>query len=81
MRKMDMHMIIEKYDFWRWIYKNKNINGKDNDANDSSMTEVQVEARMNLLQKYPGYNPDWTNSFSTDIHTYHLEGPNQVKMI
>ena len=34
---------------------------------------------MNFYKKYPGYNPDWTNSFSTDIHTYHFEGPNQVK--
>ncbi|MDG2784264.1 isopeptide-forming domain-containing fimbrial protein, partial [Vibrio parahaemolyticus] len=44
------------------------------------MTEVQVDGTNEFVtKKYPGYNPDWTNSFSTDIHTYHLEGPNQVK--
>ncbi|WP_234574271.1 isopeptide-forming domain-containing fimbrial protein [Bacillus cereus] len=69
-----------EYDFGAGYIKIKNINGKDNDANDSSMTEVQVDGTNEFVtKKYPGYNPDWTNSFSTDIHTYHLEGPNQVK--
>ena len=44
------------------------------------MTEVQVDGTNEFVtKKYPGYNPDWTNSFSTDIHTYHLEGPAKVK--
>ncbi|WP_146631537.1 isopeptide-forming domain-containing fimbrial protein, partial [Bacillus thuringiensis] len=69
-----------EYDFGAGYIKIKNINGKDNDANDSSMTEVQVDGTNEFVtKKYPGYNPDWTNSFSTDIHTYHLEGPTQVK--
>ncbi|ENJ6138517.1 DUF11 domain-containing protein [Bacillus cereus] len=69
-----------EYDFGAGYVKIKNINGKDNDVNDSSMTEVQVDGTNEFVtKKYPGYNPDWTNSFSTDIHTYHLEGPNQVK--
>ncbi|WP_411501020.1 isopeptide-forming domain-containing fimbrial protein [Bacillus thuringiensis] len=69
-----------EYDFGAGYIKIKNINGKDNDANDSSMTEVQVDGTNEFVtKKYPGYNPDWTNSFSTDIHTYHFEGPNQVK--
>ncbi|PHC66891.1 isopeptide-forming domain-containing fimbrial protein [Bacillus wiedmannii] len=69
-----------EYDFGLGYQKFKNINGKDNDVNDSSMTEVQVDGTNEFVtKKYPGYNPDWTNSFSTDIHTYHLEGPNQVK--
>ncbi|MDJ1475046.1 isopeptide-forming domain-containing fimbrial protein [Bacillus sp. LS15-K4] len=69
-----------EYDFGLGYQKLKNINGKDNDVNDSSMTEVQVDGTNEFVtKKYPGYNPDWTNSFSTDIHTYHLEGPNQVK--
>ncbi|MDA1914456.1 isopeptide-forming domain-containing fimbrial protein, partial [Bacillus cereus] len=69
-----------EYDFGLGYQKFKNIKGKDNDANDSSMTEVQVDGTNEFVtKKYPGYNPDWTNSFSTDIHTYHLEGPTQVK--
>ncbi|MGG1053625.1 isopeptide-forming domain-containing fimbrial protein, partial [Bacillus wiedmannii] len=69
-----------EYDFGLGYQKFKNINGKDNDVNDSSMTEVQVDGTNEFVtKKYPGYNPDWTNSFSTDIHTYHLEGPKQVK--
>ncbi|MES5844252.1 MULTISPECIES: isopeptide-forming domain-containing fimbrial protein [unclassified Bacillus cereus group] len=69
-----------EYDFGAGYIKIKNINGKDNDANDSSMTEVQVDGTNEFVtKKYPGYNPDWTNSFSTDIHTYHFEGPTQVK--
>ncbi|MGH0928051.1 isopeptide-forming domain-containing fimbrial protein, partial [Bacillus pacificus] len=69
-----------EYDFGLGYQKLKNINGKDNDVNDSSMTEVQVDGTNEFVtKKYPGYNPDWTNSFSTDIHTYHLEGPKQVK--
>ncbi|WP_309325817.1 isopeptide-forming domain-containing fimbrial protein, partial [Bacillus anthracis] len=69
-----------EYDFGLGYQKLKNINGKENDVNDSSMTEVQVDGTNEFVtKKYPGYNPDWTNSFSTDIHTYHLEGPNQVK--
>ncbi|WP_144615391.1 isopeptide-forming domain-containing fimbrial protein, partial [Bacillus cereus] len=69
-----------EYDFGLGYQKLKNINGKDNDVNDSSMTEVQVDGTNEFVtKKYPGYDPDWTNSFSTDIHTYHLEGPNQVK--
>ncbi|MEC3195293.1 isopeptide-forming domain-containing fimbrial protein, partial [Bacillus cereus] len=69
-----------EYDFGAGYIKIKNINGKDNDANDSSMTEVQVDGTNEFVtKKYPGYKPDWTNSFSTDIHTYHLEGPTQVK--
>ncbi|MFI8679655.1 isopeptide-forming domain-containing fimbrial protein [Bacillus thuringiensis] len=69
-----------EYDFGAGYIKIKNINGKDNDANDSSMTEVQVDGTNEFVtKKYPGYNLDWTNSFSTDIHTYHLEGPTQVK--
>ncbi|HDR6311096.1 TPA: DUF11 domain-containing protein, partial [Bacillus cereus] len=69
-----------EYDFGLGYQKLKNINGKENDANDSSMTEVQVDGTNEFVtKKYPGYDPDWTNSFSTDIHTYHLEGPNQVK--
>ncbi|MDA2461655.1 isopeptide-forming domain-containing fimbrial protein [Bacillus cereus group sp. MYBK65-1] len=69
-----------EYDFGLGYQKFKNIKGKDNDVNDSSMTEVQVDGTNEFVtKKYPGYNPDWTNSFSTDIHTYHLEGPNQVK--
>ncbi|WP_033668084.1 isopeptide-forming domain-containing fimbrial protein, partial [Bacillus cereus] len=69
-----------EYDFGLGYQKFKNIKGKDNDVNDSSMTEVQVDGTNEFVtKKYPGYNPDWTNSFSTDIHTYHLEGPTQVK--
>ncbi|HDX9631669.1 TPA: DUF11 domain-containing protein, partial [Bacillus cereus] len=69
-----------EYDFGLGYQKFKNINGKDNDVNDSSMTEVQVDGTNEFVtKKYQGYNPDWTNSFSTDIHTYHLEGPKQVK--
>ncbi|MEJ9266857.1 isopeptide-forming domain-containing fimbrial protein [Bacillus thuringiensis] len=69
-----------EYDFGAGYIKIKNINGKDNDANDSSMTEVQVDGTNEFVtKKYPGYNPNWTNSFSTDIHTYHFEGPTQVK--
>ncbi|WP_392659969.1 isopeptide-forming domain-containing fimbrial protein [Bacillus anthracis] len=69
-----------EYDFGLGYQKLKNINSKENDVNDSSMTEVQVDGTNEFVtKKYPGYNPDWTNSFSTDIHTYHLEGPNQVK--
>ncbi|QIW20492.1 isopeptide-forming domain-containing fimbrial protein [Bacillus thuringiensis] len=69
-----------EYDFGLGYQKFKNIKGKDNDVNDSSMTEVQVDGTNEFVtKKYPGYNPDWTNSFSTDIHTYHLEGPKQVK--
>ncbi|HDR4634094.1 TPA: DUF11 domain-containing protein [Bacillus cereus] len=69
-----------EYDFGLGYQKLKNINGKENDVNDSSMTEVQVDGTNEFVtKKYPGYNPDWTNSFSTDIHTYHLEGPKQVK--
>ncbi|HHI3606265.1 TPA: isopeptide-forming domain-containing fimbrial protein [Bacillus anthracis] len=69
-----------EYDFGLGYQKLKNINGKENDVNDSSMTEVQVDGTNEFVtKKYPGYNPDWTNFFSTDIHTYHLEGPNQVK--
>ncbi|MED2184457.1 isopeptide-forming domain-containing fimbrial protein [Bacillus wiedmannii] len=69
-----------EYDFGLGYQKLKNINGKDNDVNDSSMTEVQVDGTNEFVtKKYPGYNPDWTNSFSTDIHTYHLEGAKQVK--
>ncbi|MEG7961200.1 DUF11 domain-containing protein [Bacillus cereus] len=69
-----------EYDFGLGYQKFKNIKGKDNDANDSYMTEVQVDGTNEFVtKKYPGYNPDWTNSFSTDIHTYHLEGPTQVK--
>ncbi|MED2514911.1 isopeptide-forming domain-containing fimbrial protein, partial [Bacillus thuringiensis] len=69
-----------EYDFGLGYQKFKNIKGKDNDVNDSSMTEVQVDGTNEFVtKKYPGYNPDWRNSFSTDIHTYHLEGPNQVK--
>ncbi|MBJ6949362.1 hypothetical protein JG666_19045, partial [Vibrio cholerae] len=69
-----------EYDFGLGYQKLKNINGKETDVNDSSMTEVQVDGTNEFVtKKYPGYNPDWTNSFSTDIHTYHLEGPNQVK--
>ncbi|MEC0010018.1 isopeptide-forming domain-containing fimbrial protein, partial [Bacillus cereus] len=69
-----------EYDFGLGYQKFKNIKSKDNDVNDSSMTEVQVDGTNEFVtKKYPGYNPDWTNSFSTDIHTYHLEGPTQVK--
>ncbi|WP_220775462.1 isopeptide-forming domain-containing fimbrial protein [Bacillus sp. BML-BC060] len=69
-----------EYDFGYGYTKLKNIDGKDDDVNDSTMTEVQVDGTNEFVtKKYPGYNPDWTNSFSTDIHTYHLEGPSQVK--
>ncbi|EEM81158.1 Cell surface protein [Bacillus thuringiensis serovar huazhongensis BGSC 4BD1] len=69
-----------EYDFGLGYQKFKNIKGKDNDVNDSSMTEVQVDGTNEFVtKKYPGYKPAWTNSFSTDIHTYHLEGPTQVK--
>ena len=44
------------------------------------MTEVQVDGTNEFVTKISDIT-DWTNSFSTDIHTYHLEGPNQVKMI
>ncbi|HDR4610086.1 TPA: DUF11 domain-containing protein, partial [Bacillus cereus] len=69
-----------EYDFGYGYVKLKNIDGKDDDVNDSTMTEIQVDGTNEFVtKKYPGYNPDWTNSFSTDIHTYHLEGPSQVK--
>ncbi|WP_242266458.1 isopeptide-forming domain-containing fimbrial protein [Bacillus cereus group sp. BfR-BA-01327] len=69
-----------QYDFGFGYKDLENINGKKNDVNDSSMTEVQVDGTNEFVtKKYPGYNPDWTNSFSTDIHTYHLEGPAKVK--
>ncbi|PNK52636.1 cell surface protein, partial [Bacillus thuringiensis] len=69
-----------QYDFGFGYKDLENINGKKNDVNDSSMTEVQVDGTNEFVtKKYPGYKPDWTNSFSTDIHTYHLEGPTQVK--
>ncbi|HDX9625908.1 TPA: DUF11 domain-containing protein, partial [Bacillus anthracis] len=69
-----------EYDFGYGYVKLKNIDGKDDDVNDSTMTEIQVDSTNEFVtKKYPGYNPDWTNSFSTDIHTYHLEGPSQVK--
>ncbi|MDZ4636549.1 isopeptide-forming domain-containing fimbrial protein, partial [Bacillus cereus] len=71
---------IYAYDFGFGYKDLENINGKKNDVNDSSMTEVQVDGTNEFVtKKYPGYNPDWTNSFSTDIHTYHLEGPAKVK--
>ncbi|PFK28112.1 isopeptide-forming domain-containing fimbrial protein [Bacillus cereus] len=69
-----------QYDFGFGYKDLENINGQKNDVNDSSMTEVQVDGTNEFVtKKYPGYNPDWTNSFSTDIHTYHLEGPAKIK--
>ncbi|MDA2582706.1 hypothetical protein PDR31_24750 [Bacillus cereus] len=36
------------------------------------MTEIQTDGTNELVTtKYKGYNPDWMNSFATDIHTYH----------
>jgi hypothetical protein len=43
------------------------------------MTEIQSDGTNELVtQKYKGYDLDWTNSFATDIHRYHLEGPDQI---
>ncbi|HFK1722424.1 MULTISPECIES: isopeptide-forming domain-containing fimbrial protein [Bacillus] len=67
------------YDFGKGKVNVKNHLGNAEDANDGSMTEIQTDGTNELVtKKYKGYNPDWTNSFATDIHTYHLEGPNQI---
>ena len=67
------------YDFGKGEVQVANYLGNREDANDASMTEIQADGTNELVtQKYKGYNPDWTNSFATDIHTYHLEGPNQI---
>ena len=67
------------YDLGKGEVNVKNHLGNKEDANDGSMTEIQSDGTNELVtRKYKGYNPDWTNSFATDIHTYHLEGPNQI---